>query len=307
MGSRIPVFRILIAGLFAVAVPVAVVSLDVVTLGAQTVSPDLRFEVASVRPGALQGGGLRTSGIPGPDNTDPGRFTTRNRLLGLAALAYNVPLSRVVDPDDRLFPQVEIEAKMPTTTTREQFIVMLRNLLADRLGLKVHWATKDADTYILVVAKGGPKFKPAYPDSPQPDATQGTGDGSRGGNPIKIGTNGFPIPPPGNGTWLGQSPDLKVTLRGHNETVAEMARAISRLSLGGALTDTTGLGGRYDYTIFWSMQATMDAVSGRPPLDPDGLNVFDAIQEQLGLKIEKKKGTVQVLVVDHVDNKPTEN
>jgi uncharacterized protein (TIGR03435 family) len=51
----------------------------------------------------------------------------------------------------------------------------------------------------------------------------------------------------------------------------------------------------------------MDVVSGRSPLDPDGLNLFDAIQEQLGLKIEKKRGPVQVLVVDHVEKKPTEN
>lgn len=307
MRSRVPFVCILITRLFAVAAPVAVGLLDGVTVRAQTVSPDLRFEVASVRPGALEGRGLRTSGIPGPDNTDPGRFTTRNRLLGLVAIAYDIPLSRLVDPDDRLFPQVEIEAKMPATTTREQFNVMLQNLLADRLGLKVHWATKDMDTYTLVVAKGGPKFKPASPDSPQPDSTQGSGDGSRSGSPIKMGAEGFPIPPPGNGAWLGQSPDLKATMRGHNETVAEMARAISRLSLGGALTDATGLMGKYDYTIFWSMQATMDVVSGRPPLDPDGLNVFDAIQEQLGLKIEKKKGPVQVLVVDHVEKKPTEN
>ena len=307
MRSRVPSVCILITGLFAVAAPVAVGLLDGVTVRAQTVSPDLRFEVASVRAGALEGRGPRTSGIPGPNNTDPGRFTTRNRLLGLVAMAYDVPLSWLVDPDDRLFLQVEIEAKMPATTTREQFSVMLQNLLADRLGIKVHWATRDMDTYTLVVAKGGPKFKPASPDSLQPDSTQGSGDGSRSGSPIKVEADGFPLPPPGNDAWLGQSPDLKVTMRGHNETVAEIARAISQLSLGGALTDATGLTGKYDYTIFWSMQATMDVVSGRPPVEPDGLNVFDAIQEQLGLKIEKKKGPVQVLVVDHVEKKPTEN
>jgi len=302
-----PFVCILISGLFAVAAPVAVALLDGVTARAQTVSPDLRFEVASVRAGNLEGSGPQTSGIPGPNNTDPGRFTTRNRLLGLVAIAYDIPLSRLVDPDDRLALQVEIEAKMPATTTREQFNAMLQNLLADRLGLQVHWASKDMDTYTLVVAKGGPKFKPASPDSPQPDSTQGSGDGSRSGSPIRVGADGFLIPPPGNGAWLGQSPDLKVTMRGHNENVAEIARAISRLSLDGPLTDATGLTGKYDYTIFWAMQATKDVLSGRPPLDPDGLNVFLAIQEQLGLKIEKKKGPVQVLVVDHVEKKPTEN
>ncbi len=307
MRAHVPFVCTLITGLFAVAASVAVGLLDGVTARAQAVSPDLRFEVASVRAGALEGREPRTSGIPGPGNSDPGRFTTRNRLLGLVAIAYDIPFSRLVDPNDGLFPQVEIEAKMPANTTRDQFNVMLRNLLADRLGLKVHWATKDMEAYTLVVAKGGPKFKPASPDSPQPGPTQGSSDGSRSGNPIKMGADGFPIPPPGNGAWLGQSPDLKVTMRGHNETMAEMARAIGGLSLGGALTDATGLMGQYNYTIFWSMQATMDVVSGRSPLDPDGLNLFDAIQEQLGLKIEKKRGPVQVLVVDHVEKKPTEN
>jgi uncharacterized protein (TIGR03435 family) len=89
--------------------------------------------------------------------------------------------------------------------------------------------------------------------------------------------------------------------------VAEIARAISQLSLGGALTDATGLTGKYDYTIFWSMQATMDVVSGRPPVDPDGLNVFDAIQEQLGLKLEAGKGQVEVIAIDHTERVPTEN
>ena len=60
-------------------------------------------------------------------------------------------------------PLVDVEAKMPVDTTREQFNVMLQNLLADRLGLKVHWASKEIEMYALVVAKGGPKFKLAAP------------------------------------------------------------------------------------------------------------------------------------------------
>ncbi len=291
------------AGLFAVAVPIVIGLLNGVTLRAQTVSPTLRFEVASVRlaqPGG--GGGIRTSGIPGPNNKDPGRFTAHVTLLNLVLIAYDIPIYRLSDPDDRLMPLVEVQAKMPVDTTREQFNVMLQNLLADRLGLKVHWTSKEIEMYALVVAKGGPKFKLAAPDSPQ-----ASDDASKNGNPNRVGPNGFPIPPSGNGPWVGAAPGGMMGMRGHNETAAGMARGIGIRTLNGPLTDATGLPGKYDYTIFWSMQATMDVLSGRPALDPDGLTIFDAVQDQLGLKIEKRKGPVQMLVVDHVEKKPTEN
>jgi uncharacterized protein (TIGR03435 family) len=97
-------------------------------------------------------------------------------------------------------------------------------------------------------------------------------------------------------------------MRGHNETVAELARAIGQQTLGAPLTDETGLTGKYDCTIFWSTTATDAVRRGTPATDDsDGPSIFDAVQEQLGLKIEKRKGPVQMLVVDHVEKKPTEN
>jgi uncharacterized protein (TIGR03435 family) len=105
----------------------------------------------------------------------------------------------------------------------------------------------------------------------------------------------------------GSSAGGKMTMRGHNETAAEMARAIGARTLSGPLTDATGLTGKYDYTIFWSMQATVAALGPTPADEPDGPTIFDAVEDQLGLKIEKRKGPVQVLVVDHVEKKPTEN
>ncbi len=293
------------AGLFAVATPIVIGLLDGVTLRAQTVSPTLTFEVASVRLAPPPDGrtpGLRSSGVPGPNNKDPGRFSARLDVMNLVLIAYDIPPYRLSEQGDLYMEKLDIEAKMPVDTTREQFNVMLQNLLTDRLGLKVHWTSKDIDMYALVVAKGGPKFKVAAPDSPQ-----GSDDASKNGNPNRIGDNGFPIPPPGNGPWVGGALGGKFGMRGHNETAAELAHAIGQRTLDGPLMDATGLTGKYDYTIFWSMQATIDVLSGRPAVDPDGLTIFDAVQDQLGLKIEKKKGPVQMLVVDHVEKKPTEN
>jgi uncharacterized protein (TIGR03435 family) len=294
------------ARVFAVAAPFVIGLLDGATLRAQTVPPSLTFEVASVRLAPPPDGktpARRSSGVPGPNNPDPGRFSARLDLMNLVLMAYDIPTYRLSEQSDLYTVRLDVETKMPVDTTREQFNVMLQNLLAARLGLKVHWATQQIEMYALVVTKGGPKFKAAAPDSPQ-----ASGDASKNGDSGKIGSNGFPIPPPGNGAWIGVAPVGKMVMRGHNETAAEMARAIGPRTLGGPLTDATGLTGKYDYTIFWSASATSAVMRGAPATDePDGPSIFDAVQDQLGLKIEKRKGPVQMLVVDHVEKKPTEN
>jgi uncharacterized protein (TIGR03435 family) len=294
------------AGLFAVVAPIAIGLLDGVTIRAQTVSPALRFEVASVRLAPPPDGrtpARRLSGVPGPNNNDPGRFSARLNLLNLVTIAYDIPVYRLSEQSDLGLVRLDVEARMPVDTTREQFNVMLQNLLADRLGLKVHWATRQMELYVLVVAKRGPKFKVAAPDSPQ-----ASDDASRNGNPDRVGSNGFPVPPPGNGPWVGAAPDGKICIRGHNETMAELAGAIGPRTLGAPLTDATGLPGKYDYTIFWSTTATDAARRGTPATDDsDGPSIFDAVQEQLGLKIEKRKGPIQMLMVDHIEKKPSEN
>jgi bla regulator protein BlaR1 len=293
------------AGLFAVAAPIVIGLLDGVTLRAQTVSPELRFEVASVKPAVPdpRAPGLRSSGVPGPSNKDPGRFSARLDVMNLILMAYDIPLYRLSDPAGGA-PLVDVEAKMPVNTTREQFNVMLQNLLADRFGLKVHWTSKDIDMYTLTVAKGGPKLKLAAPDPPQ-----GSEDDSKKGGPLpnRVGDDGFPIPPPGNGAWMGGAPGGKMGMRMHNETSTELAHSIGMRTLDGPLTDATGLTGKYDYTVFWSNPATTAALGFNPAIEPDGPSIFDAVQDQLGLKIEKRKSPAQVLVVDHVEKKPTEN
>ena len=106
----------------------------------------------------------------------------------------------------------------------------------------------------------------------------------------------------------------KAVMRGHNETAAEMASVFSN-QVGHPVTDGTGLKGKYDYTVYWSA-STGRAMAAPPPTadagvrpadDADGPSLFAALQEQLGLKLEAKKGQVQVLIVDHVEKTPTEN
>ena len=66
------------------------------------------------------------------------------------------------------------------------------------------------------------------------------------------------------------------------------------------VSDDTGLQGKYDFTMNWIMGGALAA-------DDTGPTIFAALQQQLGLKLESKKGTVDILVIDHIEKAPTEN
>ncbi len=84
-----------------------------------------------------------------------------------------------------------------------------------------------------------------------------------------------------------------------------------------AVLDKTGLMGNYDFTLQWTPEEGETAVFNGPkgsqlradstPLESSGPSIFAAIQEQLGLKLESQKGPVQILVIDHVEKKPSDN
>lgn len=285
----------------------------------QTAAPALTFEVASVKPAPPpdgRGRTVRATGIPGSRfGNDPGRFTAENfSLANLITMAYEIPHYRLSAPGELNMVMFNIEARMPVDTTKEQFQVMLRNLLVERFGLKVHWESRQMEMYELVVAKNGPKLKEAALDPPS-DADEASPPRPAGPpGPPKRGPDGFPIPPPGNQRWMAIM-NGKGVMRGHNESAAEMAAMFSN-QVGHPVTDGTGLKGKYDYTVYWSTSAgrampapppTADGAARPPVDDADGPSLFAALQEQLGLKLEAKKGQVQVLIVDHVEKTPTEN
>ena len=72
-------------------------------------------------------------------------------------------------------------------------------------------------------------------------------------------------------------------------------------SIGRPVNDATGLKGKYDFNLKWVLDW------GGPPTDDSSPTIFEALQQQLGMKLESKKGMVDILVVDHVEKTPTEN
>lgn len=90
-----------------------------------------------------------------------------------------------------------------------------------------------------------------------------------------------------------------------NMTAQPVSSLVDRLAgeLGRPVVDETGLNGNYDLTLKWTPD---EDVGGGVSSDSSGPALFTAIQEQLGLKLESRKGFVKILIIDHVE-KPSEN
>ena len=85
-------------------------------------------------------------------------------------------------------------------------------------------------------------------------------------------------------------------------TLQYIAGAIGMSRLGRPIIDKTGVAGPYDFKLVF----TPDTPANRRTSDPRDVTIFTAVQEQLGLKLQSAKGTVHVLVADHIE-KPSEN
>jgi uncharacterized protein (TIGR03435 family) len=251
------------------------------------------FEVASVKVAPPpEGGGMRVGTSGGPGSKDPGRWSCLNMSLSnLISNAFDVPFYQLTGPDWMNQQRFNIEAKVPQGATRDDLKKMIENLLLERFGLQYHREPKDMTGFELVVAKGGPKLKE-------------TGPPPEGGAPewsLKLGPNGFPEIPVGSSGMAVMNG--KAAKRGTAETMELLARNLAG-QVSKPVTDATGLKGKYDYFLYWMS-------SGRGPSTAEtedvGPTLFTAIQEQLGLKLESKKVTIQMLVVDKVEKTPTEN
>jgi len=240
----------------------------------------------------------------GPGTGDPTRVTIRNYPLESLILdAYQVQTYQVTGPDwlignlDNFGPtalRYDVDARLPEGTTKEQFQLMLQNLLAERFKLALHHETKELPVYDLVVAKNGPKLTPTPPTPPAPPA-----DPSRPAAPeprMKLGSDGYPVLGPEASMAIMGS---RARMRAVNETMAKFAGSLSA-QLHMPVNDATGLSGAYDFTLSWELNEDAASASGEPTLP-------EALQLQLGLKLESKKGPTDILVIDRIEKVPTEN
>jgi uncharacterized protein (TIGR03435 family) len=249
------------------------------------------FEVASIR----------LNSDNGPQRLDlfP-QFRAQNvTLKDLFLLAYDVKAFQVSGgPSWFGSDRYDISAKMAGVPSpgRDAMILQRRRLqmlLHQRFALAVRHETKELPVYVLTVAKGGPKLK---------------GSACTEGDPKN------PAPAPGKTImdYCGSSGFSRGRFEASSATIADVAKALSNL-LGRAVVDKTGIDGTFHVVLTFAIDDTTrrfpDAPTGadNPAAADDGVpNIFTAIQEQLGLKLESGRGPVDVMVIDHVE-KPSEN
>jgi uncharacterized protein (TIGR03435 family) len=168
-------------------------------------------------------------------------------------------------------------AKVPAGATPEQVPLMLRALLAERFHLALHRENKTMQIYALEVAKGGPKMKQS-PDGPPGEARCTRSFAEREGATLAAVCSRM--------------------------TLADIAQQLQALAPGyfreGPVTDLSNLKGVYDFKLEWI--TAPEANNGSP-----GPTMFNAVQDQLGLKLERRRQPVEVFVIDTLDRTPTEN
>jgi uncharacterized protein (TIGR03435 family) len=296
------------------------------------------FEVASIKATTPQETGRFMVRMGG----DPGRIDYVNvSLRDLIRQAYDVKDYQVIGPDWMTGARFDVQAKYPPDTPRETRNLMMQALLAERFGLKIHKESKEVQVYNLVVAKGGPKLKKAEdnpslpPDAPGPrpavfdrrvEAPGGPagGGGAIGGVAgsarVGGGGGGGGAPRPGGPGMVMMRMDGpgKMHLEGKGMTVQGFTDMLAR-QLGKPIFDQTAITGQYDIALDFKPEEGMGMMRGMPmpmprpegsgpaPDNVEAPSIFTAVQDQLGLKLESKKGPVETIVVDQASKTPTEN
>jgi len=223
-----------------------------------------QFDVASIKlasPSAPQHG--RLTRMESLIETSPGLLTARNATLkDLVEGAYSLERYQVIGgPEWVDSVRFEVQGKSAGAASRQQLLLMLRPLLAERFRLAFHNDTKELPVYALVVAKGA-KLKTYQ------------------------GAEGAP---------------LGVNRLGRKVSMADFAKYLTRLGNELPVIDKTGLTDNYDLDLDMNkIMAAAGSESGNPSIGSVFQATVDAI-ENIGLKLVRTKAPVEVLVIDHAE------
>ena len=249
----------------------------VTLLYSQEKAARLTFEVISIKPfqpkPAEQGGGIRA--LPGGQEYRADGAA----VMIMISLMYKIPMRQITGgPGWLTSDRWDIDAKADHPGyTLDDLHTMYQNMLADQFKLKFHKETKEGPVYALTIDKAGLKMK--VNESPEP---------------FQIPINGGP-----GGTTVGTRVPMQYLTWWLGQILQQDGRPV---------INKTGLDGNYDFTLTFAPQLPPDFPQDRlPPGFADRPNIFQALKEQLGLKLEAQKGPVEYFVIDSAEKPTTTN
>jgi bla regulator protein blaR1 len=269
-----------------------------------------KFEVVSVKPCKQMPAGRSGGGGQSPGTLHVTCETVKDLVRDAYDLLANAQLPKgAITPNSRTVPiegapgwinseRYNIDAKTEGPEAWEMMRgPMMQKLLEDRFKLKIRRETRQGPVYELKVAQGGPKLEP-----------------------VKEGS----CTPVGDYDWRKLAPGQKPPLLCNSAmvqngklaflamTVADFCQNLTWDALDRPVIDKTGIAGLFNFRIqfapdestpFFRSAAADPAVA---PSEPAGPSIFTALQQQLGVKLERSTGPVDFLVIDHVE-RPSEN
>jgi uncharacterized protein (TIGR03435 family) len=238
----------------------------------------VRFDVASVK--TVEGARVQVR-----PNRSGGRLTWPTNLLFLVSDAYSLPDWRISGLPQGSAAYV-IDATTSAQATTDEVRQIFQALLADRFRMASHWTTREMDGYDLTVAKGGAKMVEAHDGDPPGAAPPMLRRVSAEALKEMDGLLMFDVPEPG-----------VTSMAGRRIGMARFASGLGNV-LQMPVEDRTGLDAQYYFACEFV----------RPGGPEDGnAGSLTAAMQSLGLRLEKRKSAVKILVVDGIEKTPTAN
>ncbi len=244
-----------------------------------------RFEVVSIKPALPDAAGQVGC------NYNSGRCAfSRTTFESIFAAAFNQERQRIAGlPAWMTSDLYQFETRASGSMTREQATLMIQAMFYDRFNLKFHREAREVPGLELTVARGGPKLKKAADQTPQSLKDQNStiltlDEQTR----RQIGIS-------------NASPARTVLFVTQKASMAWLANILSRTGFLGPVVDSTGLQGYYEFELRFQPEGNL--TGDVPRIGP---TLQTALDEQLGLKLQSKRVTVEFLVIDRLE-KPTAN
>jgi uncharacterized protein (TIGR03435 family) len=235
------------------------------------------FDVASVKPSS------QDWLMVAPQRTG-GRIVWTTDLQYLIGYAYRLPAKRILGAVPGSESLYSIEAKTSADASDDQVRRMFQALLAERFRMAVHWESKEVEGYALSPGKRESKMEEARAGEDPPALPEWL----RG----KVTASELE----GRTVAFGQGSGVTAII-GRGVTMAQFCQSLERF-VQTFVTDGTGLAGRYYFAFRYSDEGAADT---------EVPSLFTAVQEAMGLRLEKHRGPIGMLVVDHLEKTPTEN